>query len=109
MVERAIRYGRRQHGRPARRPSRLTLIRIGRNEALARRSGRDREPQHSSETLSFRCECEGEGCRETLTLPLSDYALIRAQAGWIVAPGHRIADTRVQARLEGCVVLQRET
>ena len=53
-------------------------IRVGRNEALARRSSDDRETQHSSERLSICCESEGERSRGTLTLVRSDYAHIGA-------------------------------
>ena len=99
-----------KHPPPRYEPSRVTLSRLGRNEALARQSGRDREPRQANDSLPFQCECEGERCRETLMLTQSDYAHVRAQRGWfLVAPGHQIRGARIQVRLNGCFVLQRET
>jgi redox-regulated HSP33 family molecular chaperone len=90
--------------------SRLTVTRLGYNEALARRSGNDGEGRRPSERLPFQCECEGERCHEALVLTRREYEHVRAQQDWlIVAPGHQVRNTRVQARLHGCFVLERET
>jgi hypothetical protein len=86
--------------------SRLTLTRLGRNEALERRPHHNQESQRPTERLPFQCECEGERCRETVSLSRADYEHVRAHPGWlIVAPGHQVAGTRFQERLEGCCVL----
>ena len=88
--------------------ARLTLARVGRNEALARGPGDDRQSRGADERLAFHCECEGERYRETLLLTLADYTHLRAQAGQlIVAPGHQFSGTRVEQRLDGCFIVQR--
>jgi hypothetical protein len=88
--------------------SRLTLIRIGRNEALARRS--DREPRRSGDRLPFRCECEGERCREALLLTRTEYEYVRAQPGrLLVSPGHQVTGAEFTEHVAGCFVLQTRT
>jgi len=90
--------------------SRLTLARLGRNEALARGSSNETTFPHADERVPFQCECEGERCHETLLLTRADYDHVRAQAGQlIVASGHQIAETQIQQRLHGCFVVQRAT
>jgi hypothetical protein len=90
--------------------SRVTLARLGRNEVLARGSSYETTFPHADERVPFQCECEGERCHETLLLTRSDYEHVRAQAGQlIVTPGHQIAGTEIQQRLEGCFVVQRAT
>jgi hypothetical protein len=90
--------------------SRLTFARLGRNEALARGSNNKTTPGHADEHVPFQCECKGERCHETLLLTRDLYEHIRAQPGQlIVAPGHQIAGTQFQQRLDGCFVVQRAT
>jgi hypothetical protein len=96
-------------GRPAqrglRRP-RASLVRLGRNEALARRPSPDRTPRHWEEPLPFQCECDGERCRETIVLTRGEYRHARARAGWlIVAPGHQVEGAEFRERLRGCFVV----
>lgn len=68
--------------------SRLSLVRLGRNEALARRGGRK---ACGDERLRFRCECDREDCSETVLLTRREYQYVRRQPGaTIVVPSHRL-------------------
>lgn len=68
--------------------SRLSLVRLGRNEALARRGGRK---ACGDERLRFRCECGRADCRETVQLTRREYQYLRRQPGaTIVVPSHRL-------------------
>jgi hypothetical protein len=84
---------------------RLTLVRVGKNEALAAA-----ECGSADEWLCLRCECQGERCRETVELTRSDYAFVRRERGsFLVAPGHQIAGARLRAKLRGAFVLRRDS
>jgi hypothetical protein len=49
-------------------------------------SGRSRD----QETWDFLCECGAGDCAEWVTLPVSEYEVMRAAAEPILAPGHAV-------------------
>jgi hypothetical protein len=36
----------------------------------------------------FACECENDGCAQSVEMTLDEYAAVRERGGFIVAPGH---------------------
>jgi hypothetical protein len=50
------------------------------------------------ETWDFLCECGAGDCRQWVTLPVSEYELLRAAGEPILAPGHAVVQTRASRR-----------
>ena len=71
------------------------LDRIARNESLFRASNREIERasqdagDREESEIEVLCECGQEGCRELITVTISDYDKAHGQADrFIVVPGH---------------------
>lgn len=45
----------------------------------------------SRSPVPFVCECDGEACREFVTLTLPEYEAQRRQDAFLLAPGHEAA------------------
>jgi hypothetical protein len=86
---------------------RITLVRMGRNDAVAR-GPRDRHRTDGSRDLvRLECECDAPRCLETFVLDAGDYFRVRAHHGWLlVSPGHQAAGTVVDHRLHACFVVR---
>ena len=86
---------------------RITLVRMGRNDAVAR-GPRDRHRADGfPDLLRLECECDAPRCLETFVLDAGDYFRVRAHRDWLlVSPGHQAAGAVVHHRLRGCFVVR---
>ena len=58
------------------------------------------------ETWDFLCECGAGDCREWVTLPVSEYEVLRASHEPILAPGHAVAEAERSRRRAGRLVAE---
>jgi hypothetical protein len=42
--------------------------------------------------VPFLCECEDDGCRALISLPLTDFDELRQEALFVIASGHRLPE-----------------
>lgn len=93
---------------------RATAERLALNEARFRevneRLAADVRPLVGpGEPVAFVCECSSTACRETIELPLEQYAEVRAdELTFALVPGHEMEDVESVVRREAGYVVVRK-